>query len=222
MRQKSSLIFLLLMLSHSISAQDSSSIDELIVTATKSELSADQVVAPVVVIDQLDIELSGVNGIAELLSSVAGINISTNGGPGQLTSIFVQGSNSNQVLILVDEIAINDSATGIAAIQNIHPDMIEKIEIVKSPRASLYGSNAVGGVIHVFTKRNQEGVNIGFKSGSDNTKVANIFASGEVLNGRMGLQLNHYDTAGFPSKEGSNINSAHDNRSVKGLSLIHI
>ena len=217
MRQKSSLAFLLLMLSHSISAQDSSSIDELIVTATKSELSADQVVAPVVVIDQLDIELSGVNGIAELLSSVAGINISTNGGPGQLTSIFVQGSNSNQVLILVDGIAINDSATGIAAIQNIHPDMIEKIEIVKSPRASLYGSNAVGGVIHVFTKRNQEGVNIGFKSGSDNTKVTNIFTSREVLNGRMGLQLNHYDTAGFPSKEGSNINSAHDNRSVKGF-----
>ena len=217
MKKKSSLAFLLLMLSHSISAQDSSSIDELIVTATKSELSADQVVAPVVVIDQLDIELSGVNGIAELLSSVAGINISTNGGPGQLTSIFVQGSNSNQVLILVDGIAINDSATGIASIQNIHPDMIEKIEIVKSPRASLYGSNAVGGVIHLFTKRNQEGVNIGFKSGSDNTKVANIFASGEVLNGRMGLQLNHYDTAGFPSKEGSNINSAHDNRSVKGF-----
>ena len=217
MRQKSSLAFLLIMLSHSISAQDSSSIDELIVTATKSELSADQVVAPVVVIDQLDIELSGVNGIAELLSSVAGINISTNGGPGQLTSIFVQGSNSNQVLILVDGIAINDSATGIASIQNIHPDMIEKIEIVKSPRASLYGSNAVGGVIHVFTKRNQEGVNIGFKSGSDNTKVTNIFASREVLNGRMGLQLNHYDTAGFPSKEGSNINSAHDNRSVKGF-----
>ncbi len=217
MRKKSSLAFLLLMLSHSISAQDSSSIDELIVTATKSELSADQVVAPVVVIDQLDIELSGVNGIAELLSSVAGINISTNGGPGQLTSIFVQGSNSNQVLILVDGIAINDSATGIASIQNIHPDMIEKIEIVKSPRASLYGSNAVGGVIHVFTKRNQEGVNIGFKSGSDNTKVTNIFASREVLNGRMGLQLNHYDTAGFPSKEGSNINSAHDNRSVKGF-----
>jgi len=217
MKQKSSLAFLLLMLSHSISAQGSSSIDELIVSATKSELSADQVVAPVVVIDQLDIELSGVNGIAELLSSVAGINISTNGGPGQLTSIFVQGSNSNQVLILVDGIAINDSATGIASIQNIHPDMIEKIEIVKSPRASLYGSNAVGGVIHVFTKRNQEGVNIGFKSGSDNTKVTNIFASREVLNGRMGLQLNHYDTAGFPSKEGSNINSAHDNRSVKGF-----
>ena len=217
MKQKSSLTFLLLMLSHSISAQGSSSIDELIVTATKSELSADQIIAPVVVIDQLDIELSGVNGIAELLSSVAGINISTNGGPGQLTSIFVQGSNSNQVLILVDGIAINDSATGIASIQNIHPDMIEKIEIVKSPRASLYGSNAVGGVIHVFTKRNQEGVNIGFKSGSDNTKVTNIFASREVLNGRMGLQLNHYDTAGFPSKEGSNINSAHDNRSVKGF-----
>ena len=217
MKKKSSLAFLLLMLSHSISAQDSSSIDELIVTATKSELSADQVVAPVVVIDQLDIELSGVNGIAELLSSVAGINISTNGGPGQLTSIFVQGSNSNQVLILVDGIAINDSATGIASIQNIHPDMIEKIEIVKSPRASLYGSNAVGGVIHVFTKRNQEGVNIGFKSGSDNTKATNICASREGFNGRMGLQLNHYDTAGFPSKEGSNMNSAHDNRSVKGF-----
>ena len=217
MSQNFSLAFLLLIFSPSISAQDSTSIDELIVTATKNELSADQIIAPVVVLDQLDIELSGVNGIAELLSSVAGINISTNGGPGQLTSIFIQGSNSNQVLILVDGIAINASATGIAAVQNIHPDMIEKIEIVKSPRASLYGSNAVGGVIHIFTKRNQQGVNIGFKSGSDNTKVTNLFASTEVLDGRMGLQLNHYDTAGFPSKEGSNINSPHDNTSVKGF-----
>ena len=94
MSQNFSLAFLLLTFSPSISAQDSRSIDELIVTATKNELSADQIIAPVVVLDQLDIELSGVNGIAELLSSVAGINISTNGGPGQLTSIFIQGSNS--------------------------------------------------------------------------------------------------------------------------------
>ncbi len=216
MRQKLAILFFLMTyIQYGVATANPLTIEDLIITATKSELSIDDIIVPVTVLDQQDIELSGVNNIAELLSSVGGINISTNGGPGQLTSLFVQGSNSNQVLILVDGIAINDSATGVAAIQNIHPDMIERIEIVKSPRASLYGSNAVGGVIHIFTKRYIDGLNIGFKYGSDNTKITNVIMSTQSLEGNLGLQLNHYDTDGFPSKEGSNINNHHDNTSIK-------
>ena len=198
-------------------AEDSELIENLVITAAKSQQLPNEVIAPIIVIDQSDIELSGVNNIAELLSFYNGINISTNGGPGQLTSIFVQGSNSNQVLILVDGLTINDSATGIAAIQNIHPDMIERIEIVKSPRAALYGSNAVGGVINIFTKRGSDGTTLGFKYGSDKTQITNISTVSKTTNGKVGLHFNDYDTDGFPSKEASTINSKHNNRSINGF-----
>ena len=198
-------------------AEDSELIENLVITAAKSQQLPNEVIAPIIVIDQSDIELSGVNNIAELLSFYNGINISTNGGPGQLTSIFVQGSNSNQVLILVDGVTINDSATGIAAIQNIHPDMIERIEIVKSPRAALYGSNAVGGVINIFTKRGSDGTTLGFKYGSDKTQITNISTVSKTTNGKVGLHFNDYDTDGFPSKEASTINSKHNNRSINGF-----
>jgi len=198
-------------------AEDSELIENLVITAAKSQQLPNEVIAPIIVIDQSDIELSGVNNIAELLSFYNGINISTNGGPGQLTSIFVQGSNSNQVLILVDGVTINDSATGIAAIQNIHPDMIERIEIVKSPRAALYGSNAVGGVINIFTKRGSDGTTLGFKYGSDKTQITNISTVSNTTNGKVGLHFNDYNTDGFPSKEASTINSKHNNRSINGF-----
>ena len=200
-------ILFLSFMNYEVIADDSELIENLIITAAKSQQLPNEIIVPIIVIDQSDIELSGVNNIAELLSFVNGINISINGGPGQLTSIFVQGSNSNQVLILVDGIAINDSATGIAAIQNIHPDMVERIEIVKSPRASLYGSNAVGGVINIFTKRDSDRTTLGFKYGSDKTQVINISTGSKTTHGKLGLHFNDYDTDGFPSKEASNINS---------------
>lgn len=210
-------ILLLSFMNYEAIAEDSELIENLVITAAKSQQLPNEVIAPIIVINQSDIELSGVNNIAELLSFYNGINISTNGGPGQLTSIFVQGSNSNQVLILVDGVTINDSATGIAAIQNIHPDMIERIEIVKSPRAALYGSNAVGGVINIFTKRGSDGTTLGFKYGSDKTQITNISTVSKTTNGKVGLHFNDYDTDGFPSKEASTINSKHNNRSINGF-----
>ncbi|MEO1928822.1 MAG: TonB-dependent receptor [Gammaproteobacteria bacterium] len=210
-------ILFLSFMNYEVIAEDSGLIENLIITAAKSQQLPNEIIVPIIVIDQSDIELSGVNNIAELLSFVNGINISINGGPGQLTSIFVQGSNSNQVLILVDGIAINDSATGIAAIQNIHPDMVERIEIVKSPRASLYGSNAVGGVINIFTKRDLDRTTLGFKYGSDKTQIINISTGSKTTHGKLGLHFNDYDTDGFPSQEASNINSKHNNRSINGF-----
>ena len=190
MRNKLFLIILLLaFMNYEAIAEDSELIENLVITAAKSQQLTNEVIVPIIVIDQSDIELSGVNDIAELLSFFNGINISTNGGPGQLTSIFIQGSNSNQVLILVDGIAINDSATGIAAIQNIHPNMVERIEIVKSPRAALYGSNAVGGVINIFTKRGSDGTTLGFKYGSDKTQIINISTVSKMTSGKVGLHF---------------------------------
>jgi len=182
-------ILSLLVILAAISAQQSFSqtsptMSNLIVAATKTHLPKQKILIPITILDAEDIALSGANNLSEILRFIAGIDVTSNGGPGQIASIFMHGSNSNHTLILINGIKINDSATGTAAIQNIHPDLIEKIEIIKAPRTSLYGSNAVGGVINIITKKQTKtGYEIGYKTGSDNTDTINFmggFHSSEI------------------------------------------
>ena len=199
-------------------SQTSPTMSNLIVAATKTHLPKQKILIPVTILDAEDIALSGANNLSEILRFIAGIDVTSNGGPGQIASIFMHGSNSNHTLILINGIKINDSATGTAAIQNIHPDLIEKIEIIKAPRASLYGSNAVGGVINIITKKQTKtGYEIGYKTGSDNTDTINFmggFHSSEI---QGGIQFHQYKTDGFPARTESNVASGHENDSVNAF-----
>ena len=199
-------------------SQTSPTMSNLIVAATKTHLPKQKILIPVTILDAEDIALSGANNLSEILRFIAGIDVTSNGGPGQIASIFMQGANSNHTLILVNGIKINDSATGTAAIQNIHPDLIEKIEIIKAPRTSLYGSNAVGGVINIITKKQSKtGYEIGYKTGSDNTDAINLmggFHSSEI---QGGIQFHQYKTDGFPARTESNVASGHENDSVNAF-----
>jgi len=199
-------------------SQTSPTMSNLIVAATKTHLPKQKILIPVTILDAEDIALSGANNLSEILRFIAGIDVTSNGGPGQIASIFMHGSNSNHTLILINGIKINDSATGTAAIQNIHPDLIEKIEIIKAPRTSLYGSNAVGGVINIITKKQTKtGYEIGYKIGSDNTDTINFmggFHSSEI---QGGIQFHQYKTDGFPARTESNVASGHENDSVNAF-----
>jgi len=216
-------ILSLLVILAAISAQQSFSqtsptMSNLIVAATKTHLPKQKILIPVTILDAEDIALSGANNLSEILRFIAGIDVTSNGGPGQIASIFMHGSNSNHTLILINGIKINDSATGTAAIQNIHPDLIEKIEIIKAPRTSLYGSNAVGGVINIITKKQSKtGYEIGYKTGSDSTHTINLmggFHSSEI---QGGIQFHQYKTDGFPARTESNVASGHENDSVNAF-----
>ncbi len=108
--------------------------------------------APVIVITRNDIERSLASDVSELLHGQAGLEISRNGGPGQTTTLFTRGTDSNHTVVLVDGVRINPGTIGGAALQNIAPESIERIEIVKGPRSSLYGTDAIGGVVQLFTR----------------------------------------------------------------------
>ncbi|MDH3532381.1 MAG: TonB-dependent receptor plug domain-containing protein, partial [Gammaproteobacteria bacterium] len=101
--------------------------DTIIVTATRTEIPLDDATVPVTVITREEIELSLASDLAELLRFEAGIDIGRNGGPGQASSIFIRGTESNHTLVLVDGVRINPGTLGGAAIQHIAPDMIERI-----------------------------------------------------------------------------------------------
>ena len=150
-------------------AQDE--LDETVVTATRTPVPLDAVGAPVIVITRSDIERSLASDVSELLQVHAGLEIARNGGPGQTTSLFTRGTESNHTVVLIDGVRINPGTIGGAALQNIAPESLERIEIVKGPRSSLYGTDAIGGVVQLFTRgAAKDGVSTGATFGSDSTQ----------------------------------------------------
>ncbi|NDY95795.1 TonB-dependent receptor domain-containing protein [Wenzhouxiangella limi] len=127
--------------------------DTIVVTATRSDQPLDQALARTSVITRDDIELAQAPDVLELLRQQAGVDINRTGGPGGQTSLFLRGSNSNHVLVLIDGVRVAAAGTGGFAWELIDPALIERIEIVRGPRAARWGSDAIGGVIQIFTRR---------------------------------------------------------------------
>jgi vitamin B12 transporter len=153
-----------------ITAPAQDELDETVVTATRTPVPLSSVGAPVIVITRGDIERSLARDVSELLAQHAGLEIARNGGRGQTTSLFMRGTDSNHTVVLVDGVRVNPGTIGGAALQNIAPESIERIEVVKGPRSSLYGTDAIGGVVHLFTRgAAQSGVTAGATYGSDAT-----------------------------------------------------
>ncbi len=128
-------------------------LDQMVVTATRTAQTQDQTLTALTVIDRADIERLQPSSVADLLRRTPGMSIASNGGPGEATSLFLRGTESDHVLVLVDGIKLGSATSGTAAIQDIPVDQIERIEIVRGPFSSLYGSEAIGGVIQIFTRR---------------------------------------------------------------------
>ncbi len=132
---------------------DDSHSPAIVVTASRGAETLDDALVPVTVIDREQIERSGATSLPELLSTVPGVVVSRNGGVGQNTALYLRGTDPGHTLILVDGVKVGSATVGYASLQHLAMAQIEKVEIVRGARSSLYGSEALGGVIHVFTRR---------------------------------------------------------------------
>jgi vitamin B12 transporter len=121
-------------------------------TASRSSEDLSASLAAVSVISAEDIRRSAAEDLFELLRLEAGIDIVRTGGPGQQTSVFMRGGNSNHTLVLIDGIRVSSAHTGAYAWEHLPLNQVERVEIVRGPRGSMYGSDAIGGVIQVFTR----------------------------------------------------------------------
>ena len=126
--------------------------DAVVVTATRTPTRVSAVVSDVTVITREELDQAGVSSLAEILQGQAGVEITQNGGLGTTESVFLRGTNPTQVLVLIDGFRVGSATTGTTPFQAITPSQIQRIEIVRGPMSSLYGADAMGGVIQIFTR----------------------------------------------------------------------
>ncbi len=180
-------------------ADDATDLDGPVVTATRTAQTQDQTLAAVTVIDRAEIERLQPASLPDLLRGTPGLSIASNGGLGKATSLFVRGTESDHVLVLVDGIKLGSATSGGASIQDVPIDQIERIEIVRGPFSSLYGSEAIGGVIQIFTRRPQGSLVPTFSLGwgSDARYNSSAGLAGRSGNGWYALQVTHDQTRGI-------------------------
>ncbi|HKN78076.1 MAG TPA: TonB-dependent receptor plug domain-containing protein, partial [Lysobacter sp.] len=184
-------------------ARGATELDDVIVTASRTPQAPDSALAAVTVITREDIERRAPASLPELLRGMPGISIAANGGPGKVASTFLRGTESDHVLVLVDGVRIGSTTSGGAAFQDIPVEQIERIEIVRGPFSSLYGSDAIGGVIHIFTRRPHDAFDPSFNIGAGNYGTqrygAGIGGRGETSEDRGGWYQVH---AAYESTDG--------------------
>lgn len=125
----------------------------IVVTAVRAPETLVETLAAVDVVDRDAIDASGTQDVLALLRGLPGIDVARGGGIGQQASIFIRGTNSNHALVLIDGVRVSALGTGSYAWEHLPLAQIERIEIVRGPRAAVWGADALGGVIQIFTRR---------------------------------------------------------------------
>jgi len=177
----------------------------MVVTANRSPTA--NVLAPTSVITRDDIERLQIYNLPTLLSRQTGIDMVQQGGAGKLSSIFIRGTNAGHVLVLVDGVRWSSATVGTSAFQNFPVDQIERIEIVRGPRSSLYGSEAIGGVIQIFTRKGSKGENRVYGRagyGTHNSKEVTAGVSGGTEKTIYSLNYAYQSTDGINALENNN------------------
>lgn len=219
-------------------------LESIVVTATRTPQIAKEVLSDNVVITSEEIAQSGQTSLVDLLQRQRGIEIARNGGPGTSSSIFIRGTDNRQSIVLIDGVRVGSSTSGGANWGNIPLSQIDHVEIVYGPLSSLYGADAIGGVVQIFTKKGEgaPAPTVSAGIGSYNTRSVEAGISGSTTGDKKfsyALRAAHEVSDGFsakkpgafgfnPDKDGYKGDSASGRFSVElakeqeiGLSFLH-
>jgi vitamin B12 transporter len=180
-------------------APKQTTIDPVFVTAARSPQPLAELIADVTVIGAEDIARAGAQSLAELLARVPGVEIAVNGGPGATSSVFLRGANRGHTLVLIDGLRVGSSTDGATAFEAIPLDQIDHIEILRGPASSLYGADAIGGVIQIFTRKSDGGLSANASAGYGTYRTGLVSAGLSSAGGpwRFALQAGGRKSEGF-------------------------
>ncbi len=199
-------LILLTNISNSLSnPQSDEDLLRILITPTRFETKVNQTASNVIILDKKDIENSNSNSLSELLDSQPGISSGNQGGVGQTSSYFIQGFEKKYISILIDGVSYADNTAPQSEtyLNTISLDEIERIEILKGPQGSMYGSSAAGGVISIITKNNsKKGINTSLYSnfGSYGTVSSTLNTGYSGKRWDLNLSINGMHTDGFSAK----------------------
>ena len=182
-------------------AQEITTTDDVVVTASRTPQKIADVLSDISVITEEEIRQAGQTSLVELLNAQPGVEISQAGGIGKSSNIYIRGANPTHTLVLIDGMRVSSATTGTTSLENIPLSQIERVEILRGPASSLYGADAIGGVIQIFTKsaKGAPRVNASVGLGTYGTSMADAGVSGRIDNTSFSLQAGTVDTNGFSS-----------------------
>lgn len=184
------------LISAHLQAEDN--LETITVTASRGAQLATPTLANNIVIERAQIELAQVESVPELLSRYAGIDVAQSGGRGQVASVFLRGASSDHTLVLIDGLRVNTATTGGVTWSTLSPSMIERIEIVKGPRTAVWGSDAIGGVINIITRKHADNSGVlTAKYGKHNNQSYYLGGNFSHGNGSTTLAVNKESSDGF-------------------------
>ena len=207
---------------NAVIAAENINLEDVIVTAARIPQTRESVIGDVTVIDAEEIQRAGQSTFVELLQTQPGVEISSNGGLGSNSSVFLRGTNANQVVVLVDGLRVSSITDGRTNFGNIPLSQIERIEILRGPASSLYGQDAVGGVIQIFTKRGDSTPRFHAAAGygSYNTKSADAGFNARTNDVKFSMNASSLTTDGFSAlhikNDARNDRDGYRNLSVNG------
>ncbi|MEO7162291.1 MAG: TonB-dependent receptor, partial [Bdellovibrionia bacterium] len=195
--------------------------EQIVVTANRVDTPEDQVTSSYTVITKEEIERKQKTQVADLLRDIPGLSVTNAGGPGKTTSVYVRGADPASVLVFIDGIEMNDPlSTGRGFdFGNFSTQDIEKIEVIRGSQSVLYGSDATGGVIQIFTKKGAGALQSSFEGEYGTYKSyrlqGNVRGSIEKL--KYFLGVGHFTTEGFPASDQALGNTINNGQSLTTL-----
>jgi vitamin B12 transporter len=197
----------------------SANLPPILITASRVAEPVEETLYSTSVVTRDELVAEQPRDVSEVLQQLPGVELGRNGGPGQATSIFLRGTASDHTLVLVDGVPMNSATVGAAALHHLMTEQFERVEVVRGPASTLYGSSAIGGVVQLFTRRPSPGANteLAVEAGSDHSDAyaASAGYGGDTFG--AGFAASRRSSDGYPVRPSvSPLDRGYRNSSLSG------
>lgn len=201
-----------------MAADEAIQVGEVVVTATKIEEAIEETTSDVIVIRSEEIKKMNTQFVSDVLKGVSELNIVQNGGAGKQAAVVLRGGNTEHALVMIDGVKVKSTTTGTFDFSGLNVDDIERIEIVKGPQSTIYGSEAMAGVINIITKQGKgtPKISASFETGSYGTYKPSATVSGGYKGLGYRLTATYFNTDGISVAKKGTEKDGYKNASVSG------
>jgi vitamin B12 transporter len=192
-----------------VDGQETKRVDPVVVTATMVDTPTEQVGVALTVVTGEDLKTYQYSTLDDAFRNIPGVNVVQQGSYGKLSTLSIRGANANQVLILVDGVRVSSPTVGQTDLSDISPDLIERIEVIRGPQSTLYGADAIGGVVNIITKKGTGpfSATVENMGGNYDTLHSRISLSGAYKIFNYALSGSHLESNGQFQNDNSNVNA---------------